>query len=88
MDKIFLNYVKLNRIPARKLANTSSDLAYYCIRCKGGGGKILFLEESVYGEKFLFDYDKLLTINIDTDEYSLSNERTLTYLSKIIFKDK
>lgn len=43
LDQIFLGYRKLNKIPPTKIINSSIDIAYYCIRRKGGGGKILYL---------------------------------------------
>lgn len=52
-----------------KLNNNGPDLAYFCIRRRNGGGKILYLDYETYKQNFLFDFSKLLTINIDPIEY-------------------
>ena len=56
---------------------------YCCLRRRNGGGKIIFLNESVYKEEFYINYNKLLTINYDTSKYELSRCPELSSLSKI-----
>lgn len=55
-----------------KLDNNDVDMAYFCIRRRNGGGKILHIDCQVYGETFLWNMTKLLTINHDPINYTLS----------------
>lgn len=64
-----LHYFKLRGNITMKLNNVGPDLAYFCIRRRNGGGKILYLDYNTYKQNFLFDFSKLLTINIDPIEY-------------------
>ena len=52
-----------------KLNNAGPDLAYFSIRKRNGGGKILYLDYKTYRQNFNFDFSKLLVINIDPIEY-------------------
>lgn len=69
-----------------KLDNTALEMAYFCIRRRGGGGKILHLDSRIYKETFVFDMNKLLTINQDPLNYELDTLPVLPYLSKFKFK--
>jgi hypothetical protein len=40
----FMYYLKHKSNMPHKLSNSGPDMAYYCIRKRGGGGKILYLE--------------------------------------------
>lgn len=40
-------------------------MAYFCLRRRFGGGKVLYLQEEVYNEQFIVDFSKILTINCD-----------------------
>lgn len=48
LDKIdvdrLMHYVKHRWSMPYKLSNSGPDMAYFCIRRRGGGGKILYLE--------------------------------------------
>lgn len=69
-----------------KLNNAGPDLAYFSIRKRNGGGKILYLDYKTYRQNFNFDFSKLLVINVDPIEYELSSITHIPYLSKLKFK--
>lgn len=64
-----LHYLKLRGNITMKLNNAGPDLAYFSIRKRNGGGKILYLDYKTYRQNFNFDFSKLLVINIDPIEY-------------------
>ena len=70
-----------------KLGNNGLEMAYFCIRRRGGGGKILHLDSSVYGETFVWDMNKLLTINHDPINYEVESLPNLPYLSRLKLKN-
>jgi hypothetical protein len=84
----FLHFLKLKwRVPA-KLHNIGPDMAYFCIRRRLGGGKILYLDETVYRDNFIIDLSTLLTINCDPMELSVQSVALIPNLSSFTFKDK
>lgn len=43
-----MHYFKLKWKVPTKIHNSGPDMAYFCIRKKWGGGKILHLQENIY----------------------------------------
>lgn len=82
-----MDYLKFKLHPPTKLKNTEQTLAYYCIRKKNGGGKILHLSEDVYEGSFIFQPSNLLTINCAPDKFTLEPYSKLPKLSFVKLKD-
>lgn len=83
----FKHFFRHVRFPLKKIHNNGRDLAYCCLRRKGGGGKIMFIDSKVYEEDFYVDYDKILTVNLDSHEYTMTRHNDIS-LRKIAAKEE